>query len=301
MAKKKDKAADSPIIQGMAAAVETSRRGETDLSKFDGVLSQDAKPPAGVELEPVRDFALAALTPHPLNVRFFRELPPDEREALKKDIEARGVLVPVIATADGVILSGHRRVIIAGELGRAFVPVQFIKGELTPAQEREFLIKDNLLRRHLTAAEKEALIIELYGREMDQDRRGGDRKSEAAKIKISSETLIGQIEPLHVRVEQETGIPAGTAGRMIAKIRKERQGAAPEPAAGEMGATAHKPAPDRLKAIRAHLGKIVKLLDGADQQTIDAAIIEVVGILDEIAIDPRYSGEVKTIIEKMRA
>ena len=296
MAKKKDKAADSPIIQGMAAAVETSRRGETDLSKFDGVLSQDAKPPAGVELEPVRDFALAALTPHPLNVRFFRELPPDEREALKKDIEARGVLVPVIATADGVILSGHRRVIIAGELGRAFVPVQFIKGELTPAQEREFLIKDNLLRRHLTAAEKEALIIELYGREMDQDHRGGDRKSEAAKIKISSETLIGQIEPLHVRVEQETGIPAGTAGRMIAKIRKERQGAAPEPAADKPT-----PAPDRLKAIRAHLGKIVKLLDGADQQTIDAAIIEVVGILDEIAIDPRYSGEVKTIIEKMRA
>lgn len=296
MAKKKDKAADSPIIQGMAAAVETSRRGETDLSKFDGILSQDAKPPAGVELEPVRNFALAALTPHPLNVRFFRELPPDEREALKKDIEARGVLVPVIATADGVILSGHRRVIIAGELGRAFVPVQFIKGELTPAQEREFLIKDNLLRRHLTAAEKEALIIELYGREMDQDRRGGDRKSEAAKIKISSETLIGQIEPLHVRVEQETGIPAGTAGRMIAKIRKERQGAAPEPAADKPT-----PAPDRLKAIRAHLGKIVKLLDGADQQTIDAAIIEVVGILDEIAIDPRYSGEVKTIIEKMRA
>lgn len=296
MAKKKDKAADSPIIQGMAAAVETSRRGETDLSKFDGVLSQDAKPPAGVELEPVRDFALAALTPHPLNVRFFRELPPDEREALKKDIEARGVLVPVIATADGVILSGHRRVIIAGELGRAFVPVQLIKGELTPAQEREFLIKDNLLRRHLTAAEKEALIIELYGREMDQDHRGGDRKSEAAKIKNSNESLIGQTEPLTVRIEQETGIPAGTAGRIRAKYRKERQDAAPEPAADKPT-----PAPDRLKAIRAHLGKIVKLLDGADQQTIDAAIIEVVGILDEIAIDPRYSGEVKTIIEKMRA
>lgn len=298
MAKKKDKAADSPIIQGMAAAVETSRRGETDLSKFDGVLSQDAKPPAGVELEPVRDFALAALTPHPLNAKFFHDIPADERAKLKNDIENRGVLVPVIATKDGVILSGHLRVEISRELGRAFVPVQFIKGELTQAQEREFLIKDNLLRRQLGPDDKKRLIAEAYPQEIDQDRRGGDRKSEAAKSKFQSEILIGQTEPLPIRIERETGgaISAGSAGRFIAEIRKERKGAASKPAAGKP-----KPAPDRLKAIRAHLGKIVKLLDGADQQTIDAAIIEVVGILDEIAIDPRYSGEVKTIIEKMRA
>ena len=50
------------------------------------------------------------------------------------------------------------------------------------------------------------------------------------------------------------------------------------------------------------LGKIVRLLNDADAGTVDAAIIEIVGVLDQIGgIDPRYSSEVKRIIENMRA
>ena len=296
MAKKKLNLENSPMIKDLEAKTEASRRGELDTSKLNGVILEDATPPAGVTLAPVTMFAVTNLKDHPLNKKFFQELPPAEYEKLKEDIQGRGVLVPVIATAEGVILSGHRRVAITRELGRVFIPVQFIKGTLTPAQEREFLIKDNLLRRHLGPAEKKTLIIALYGDEIDKDRRGGDRKSAAAKIKSEDFTFDRPAEPLPERIERETGgaIKRDSAKRTIAEIRKDRQGAADKPGKPS-------PASDPLKAVRSHLGKIVKMLDGADQKTIDAAIIEIVQTLDEIGIDGRYSNQVKEIIQNMRA
>src|SRR5438128_2550621 len=48
-------------------------------------------------------------------------LRPEEGDALRTDIEARGVLVPVeIDAASGAILDGHHRVAIADELGIRF-------------------------------------------------------------------------------------------------------------------------------------------------------------------------------------
>ncbi len=289
MTKKKMDIAQTAAGKYAAANKEAADRGELDASEINGVLSADPAPPAGVKLEPVRDFAIAALTPHKSNV-LFAELPAKERAALKEDIQTRGVLVPVIATADGVILSGHRRVEICKELGKAFIPVQIVVGDLTPAQEREFLIKDNLLRRHLSADEKKALIVELYGEEIDKDRRGGDRKSDVAKIKSSNEDLISIDGALQDRIERETGITAGTAARIIADVRKERKGAAPKPT----------PAADPLKAVRSHLDKIVQLLDDADRATIDAAVVEIVQTLDRFGIDGRYSGLAKEIIQNIR-
>ena len=288
------KKTDTPIAETAAgkyttANKEAADRGELDASELNGVLSKDPDPPAGVKLEPVRDVAIAALTPHKSNV-LFADLPAKERAALKEDIRTRGVLVPVIATADGVILSGHRRVDICKELKKGFVPVCFVVGDLTPAQEREFLIKDNLLRRHLTADEKEKLIVELYGEEIDKDRRGGDRKSGGGKIKSSNEDLIGSSGALQDRIERETGIKAGTAARIIADVRKKRKGETPKPTT-----TA-----DPLKAVRSHLEKIVKLLDGADRVTIDAAIVEIVETLDRFGIDGRYSELAKEIIQNVR-
>lgn len=283
---------ESPAGKYTAANKEAADRGDLDVSQISGVLSNDPDPPAGVKLSEVRDFAIAALEPH-LSNDLFGDLPDKERAALKEDIERRGVLVPIIATADGKILSGHRRVEICKELGKAFVPVRFVEGDLTPAQEREFLVKDNVLRRQLTAAEKKELIKKLYGDEIDKDRRGGDRKSDDAKIKSSNEDLIGQAGALQDRIERETGISAGTSGRILAEIRKERKNAPLAPAAEVK-------APNPIKAVRYHLDKIVKLVDGADRATVDAAIIEIVGTLDRFGIDGRYSNLANQIVSKMR-
>ena len=285
--------AASPMIKDLAAKVEASRRGESDISKLSGVIIEDQPAPQGVKLAAVTMYAVKDLQDPPLNDQFFQELPPDELKALRDDIAERGVLVPIIATAEGVILSGHRRARITRELGRTFVPVQFIEGKLTKAQEREFLIKDNLLRRHLGPAEKKALIVALYGDEIDKDRRGGDRKSAAAKIKSEDFTFDPDTETLPERIERETGgaIKQDSAKRTVAEIRKERKGEAPKPTQ----------APDPVKYVRASMGKIVRLLDGADQRTIDAAIIEIIETLDRIGIDRRYSPQAEQIIANMRA
>lgn len=301
MARKTANVANSTITKELKAAKEAADRGELS-SELTHVIAEDRAAPEGVNLEAVKMHAVQKLTEHPLNREYFQPLPADEYEKLKEDIRRRGVLVPIIATAAGVILSGHRRAQIARELKRTFVPVQFIAGKLTEDQEREFLIKDNLLRRQLGPEEKKALIVALYGEEIDQDRRGGDRRSAAAKSKIQSELLIPgkSAATLPERIERDTGgaITAGTGRRLIAEIKRDRQRtAAGEPAT----APEAKPAADRLKAVRANLGKIVRLLNDADAWTVDAAIIEIVGVLDQIGgIDPRYSGEVKRIIEKMR-
>lgn len=282
MAKKKLDIAGSTAGRELDERVQASRDGQASTNAPDVIAAESI--PAGVELEPVTQYDAKQLKDHPLNKDFFDELPISEYNALRDDIRRRGVLVPVIATAEGVILSGHRRVRITREIGRIFVPVQFVRGELTADQEREFLIKDNLLRRQLGPEEKKRLIVALAGRELDQDRRGGDRTGRGIN------RTAAKIEPLPDRIERETGgqITAGTAKRLIADIRKERKGEPVPP-----------PTPaDPLKAVRLHLSKIVKSLDGADRQTIAAAVIAILETLDWI--DTRYSDQVKPIIENLR-
>jgi len=291
--KKRFNISDSVIGRNFEKKMDAYNAGTIDTSRIDSLIS-DPLPPAGVALGPVAQYPVDQLREHPLNATYFQELPPAEYEELKRDIEARGVLVPVIAKISGLILSGHRRVRISRELGRQNVPVQFVRGELTADQEREFLIKDNLLRRHLGPDEKRALIVALYGDEIDQDRRGGDRKSEPAKIKSENVTFDPHSEPLPDRIERETGgaIGKATAKRVLADIRKERAGkTTPRPT----------PPPDRLKIVKAYLAKIVRTLDGANKKTTDAAIIQIIETLDQIGIDPRYSNQVKKIKENMRA
>jgi hypothetical protein len=96
------------------------------------------------------------------------------------------------------------------------VPVQYILQPLSEEEEQAFIFKDNVIRRHLTATEKQQLIERLYQDEISRDNRGGDRRSTDAKIKSSTELLISLPE----KIEKETGIPVGTAKRILASLRK---------------------------------------------------------------------------------
>lgn len=176
---------------------------------------QDELPP-GVRLSNIEWANPSTLKKNKLNAHFKKE-DSEYFENLREDIKKRGILVPLIAKRSGELLSGHNRLFIAIDLDLPSVPVQFAETKLSESEEREFLFKDNILRRQLSAQDKKDLIISLYGAEIDMDNRGGDRKSDAAKIKSSSELLI----PLPDKIEKETGIKAGTAKRILASIRKE--------------------------------------------------------------------------------
>jgi len=78
----------------------------------------------------------------------------DEYDALKADIETRGVQVPVEYDELGNILDGHHRVIICKELGITDWP-RLVRVGMSEEEKRNHVRSLNLLRRHLS---KEQMI-----------------------------------------------------------------------------------------------------------------------------------------------
>jgi transcriptional regulator with XRE-family HTH domain len=95
-------------------------------------------------------------------------LSPEEYGALKADIAARGVQVPVEYDDEGNILDGFHRVQICQELGLACR--QVMRSGLTDAEKRAHAWALNLTRRHLTKAQKRAIAKRLRGEGWTQER-----------------------------------------------------------------------------------------------------------------------------------
>ncbi|MCB1394269.1 MT-A70 family methyltransferase, partial [Nitrobacter sp.] len=92
----------------------------------------------------------------------YQVMPPlsaDEYAALRDDIAARGVLVPVEYDETGEILDGHHRVQICGELGISQWP-RLIRHGLTETEKRQHARRLNLDRRHLDREQRRQLIAE---------------------------------------------------------------------------------------------------------------------------------------------
>lgn len=116
----------------------------------------------GIELSAIRYVSPKTLFVNPLNEQFFTAEKERYFEELREDIEERGILVPLIARRDGILLAGHNRLRVAQMLDLPAVPVQFVEQDLDGKSEREFVIKDNLVRRQLTAEQRTKLYEALY-------------------------------------------------------------------------------------------------------------------------------------------
>jgi ParB-like chromosome segregation protein Spo0J len=77
----------------------------------------------------------------------------EDFEALKTDIEARGVVVPVEYDEHGNVIDGHHRVRACEELGITTWPRIERRG-LTEEGKRAHARALNLARRHLTQAQR---------------------------------------------------------------------------------------------------------------------------------------------------
>ena len=116
----------------------------------------------GIVMSEIRYVSPEKLRPNPLNSIF-----PEESaayfEELSNDIQERGITDPLVAKPDGTLLTGHNRLTIAKRLGLPRVPIRYVQtGMNEEAKELEFVIKDNLLRRHLNDAQRIALYEKLY-------------------------------------------------------------------------------------------------------------------------------------------
>jgi len=90
------------------------------------------------------------------------DLTPIEYEALKADIEERGVLVPVEVDECGAILDGHHRVKAWAELRGEGVNLpdypRMVRKGLTEEQKRNHARSLNVLRRHLSREQREEVM-----------------------------------------------------------------------------------------------------------------------------------------------
>ncbi len=92
----------------------------------------------------------------------YQLLPPlsdDDFKALYDDIAAHGVKVPVEYDEAGEILDGHHRVAICKMLGITDWP-RFVRKQLSEEGKRSFARSLNFARRHLSGAQRQAIIQE---------------------------------------------------------------------------------------------------------------------------------------------
>lgn len=96
------------------------------------------------------------------NNEFFDNLSKQDYNSLKLDIEKKGIKTELHITKSKMILCGHQRWNIAKELKIINIPCKIIDiDENDELKIKEYIIIDNLLRRHLTTEQKYICIAEL--------------------------------------------------------------------------------------------------------------------------------------------
>ena len=133
----------------------------------------------------------------------YQVMPPlstEEYAALKADIAANGVRVPITLDQHGNVIDGHHRKQIADELG-VHCP-RVICDYADPEQVRELAFTLNLARRHLTREQKRELIA------AEIERRPADADRAIARRLHCSPSTVGA-----VRVSNLDTPPASTLGR----------------------------------------------------------------------------------------
>ncbi len=86
-------------------------------------------------------------------------LSPEEFQSLERSIIEHGVLVPVEYDEAGAIIDGHNRVKICESLGLVDWP-RFVRKGLSEGDKRKLARELNLSRRHLSTAQKQAVIAD---------------------------------------------------------------------------------------------------------------------------------------------
>jgi ParB-like chromosome segregation protein Spo0J len=184
----------------------------------------------GIKLSDIQFIAPDKLVENPLNSMFFKEESSDYFQKLRADIEKRGIIVPLIAKRNDMLVAGHNRLRIAKELHLENVPVQYILDELPDDSEKEFIIKDNLYRRHFSSAEWIELYRKLYpdfDNQIIQERRGGGKKWSKTEYSV----LLQQEMDNRLTAEKianDTGQKLSAVQKQLAKYKKNLLNSKPD-------------------------------------------------------------------------
>jgi ParB-like chromosome segregation protein Spo0J len=152
----------------------------------------------------------------------FKDLmpPPSQEEVrlLNADIAANGVHNPILVSADGEILAGHRR--YEADSDAPVVVVEESK-DWSIAQKRAFVLKENTLRRNLDANGRRDLLQKqkLVARELKDE--GKKQKEIASALGVSQQTVSEWLQPIHTASGMNS-LPKHQATTSEVKEAKER-------------------------------------------------------------------------------
>ncbi|TQL58769.1 DNA methyltransferase [Oryzihumus leptocrescens] len=123
--------------------------------------------------------------------------------ALREDIRARGIIVPVEVTETGEVIDGRARLRAAQDLGITTYP-RVIRSALTPDEQAAHRLALNTHRRHLTRAQRDAAVRAL--RLLGWSTRA-----------ISSATGVPQSTVARALRAVPSGVPAGSPDRVTGR------------------------------------------------------------------------------------
>lgn len=142
----------------------------------------------------------------------------DEYRLLKEDVQAHGVHTPVVVNPAHELLDGYTRAQVAGELGIADLLVK-VDPPRDPLTEREYVIRANLTRRHLTPSQKDKLGLSLA--EIKRERARLRKESTLPKKGQRGFQSVPENFPEHTgEAYDQAGEEVGRSGRSIRKAAR---------------------------------------------------------------------------------
>lgn len=178
-----------------------------------------------------------------------RPLTSEERAALREDIEARGIVMPVVLrAADRSVIDGHHRLAIAAELG---ITAPDITLDVSEDEARELGLALNIHRRQLTGKQRKEAISRM--------RDAGIPVAQiTARTGASKRTIMRARSSEEDNQQPKSEVPNGTSDLM--GRRRSRRAAAPKMSAAEQArlvdavlAARERGYPDRLIAEAARM------------------------------------------------
>jgi DNA modification methylase len=181
---------------------------------------------------------LSKLGPHPLNTEVYADRD-DIDESFLNSIREQGILEPVVVDEDNTIVSGHRRVSAAEEVGLEEVPVRVEQFE-SDLSRRESLVHYNQQRdKTFSQKMREAEVLEEIERERARQRQGtrtdtscsdeqevdsGLARDEVAdEVGFGSGTTYHRAKAIWDARESENNDIAATAENQIEQLDEEEQ------------------------------------------------------------------------------
>jgi len=161
----------------------------------------------GLELSDIAYKPASWFRENPANA-IFRPLKSEAYLAdLKRTIKKHGIVTPLVAMPDGLLIQGESRLLVARKLGIAKIPVMLILSPLSTEEQERVLILDNVSRFEIDEDTRLALFAKVWPGYFKGTGEGPGRASIAKSVGKSERQIIRDAAVVKAAAEISGGDP----------------------------------------------------------------------------------------------